>query len=77
MTVPFERTRAVNSTREFLLELTNPKETPRLPLDIRRRALHLLRHYPTDFDMRIVCEREDYPNKESPLTYKVFGDSFV
>ena len=51
MTIASERTRAVNHTYEFLRDLTQPKKTPRLPRSIRQRAIALLRHYPTSFDM--------------------------
>lgn len=49
MTMPCERTRAVQYTREFLLRLCNPKETPRVPREVRRQASRLLRHYPGTF----------------------------
>jgi hypothetical protein len=51
MTLPDERTRAVHNTREFLRELLDPKKTPRIPKEIRRRAYYLLKHYPSNFDM--------------------------
>jgi hypothetical protein len=54
MTLPAERRRAVRDTRDFLRSLCSPKETPRVPRSVRDRAWHLLRHYPTDFDMANV-----------------------
>lgn len=51
MTIPAERTDAVLYTREFLLSLCDPKQTPRVPRVIRQRALRLLRHYPSRLDM--------------------------
>lgn len=57
MTVPFERSRAVKSAEEFLLELCDPKKTPRVPKNIRQQAKHLLRHYPSKFDMERAAER--------------------
>lgn len=56
MTIPVERTNAVISTQKFLLELLDPKKTPRVPRSVRRQALHLLRHYPTEFDMNMIAE---------------------
>lgn len=38
-------------TREFLFDLADPKKTPRLPKEIRRRAVWCLRHYPSGWDM--------------------------
>lgn len=55
MTIPVERTRAVLDTRDFLTSLLNPKLTPRVPADIRRRARGLLKHYPAKFHMTDTC----------------------
>jgi hypothetical protein len=54
MTIPSERTRAVNYTYDFLCDLLDPKKTPRVPKDVRRRASLLLRHYPGKWDMEMV-----------------------
>ena len=44
MTLPFERTRAIVKTEEFLRELSRHSV---LPQDIRSYAKSLLRHYPS------------------------------
>ncbi len=54
MTIPSERTRAVNYTREFLRDLMDPKKTPRVPKDIRVRASRLLKHYPGSWEMEMA-----------------------
>lgn len=72
MTIPLERTYAVKNTRQFLLDLLDPKLTPRVPKSIREQAYHCLRHYPTDFDMDMIAEREDEENS----VFKVFGKEF-
>jgi len=59
MTLPYERTRAVTQTEEFLYSLLDPKQTPRVPKSIRQEAHRLLRHYPNKIDMDFVCDRED------------------
>ena len=74
MTVPIERTNAVNWTREFMYELIDPKKTPRVPKAVRQRALHLLRHYPSEFDMKLIADRED--TQEDTIGYKVFGNGW-
>ena len=51
MTLPIERTYAVRNTEQFLLDLCNPKKTPRVPTGIREQARRLLRHYPTKYDL--------------------------
>jgi hypothetical protein len=56
MTIPSERTRAVLNTEQFLVDLLDPKKTPRVPKDIRRRASSLLRHYPSLYDMEMTVQ---------------------
>lgn len=56
MTLPDERYRAVQSTRRFLLDLCDPKKTPRVPQFIRQQAHSLLRHYPDDYHMDCVSK---------------------
>jgi hypothetical protein len=46
VTLPNERYRAVIQTREFLVSLITPSETPRIPSHVRSTARLLLRHYP-------------------------------
>lgn len=64
MTIPLERTMTISRTRDFLMELLDPKETPDIPKVIRQRARSLLKHYPGDWELRQVVEKA--PN--------VFGD---
>lgn len=59
MTIPSERTRAVINTHKFLLQLLNPKETPRVPREIRKMARRLLRHYPTGSDIYLASKTDD------------------
>ena len=51
MTLPDERTRAVLTTRQFLVDLLDPQKTPKVPRSIRVRAALVLRHYPSPYDM--------------------------
>lgn len=76
MTLPYERKRAVTSTYDFLCDLLDPKKTPRVPKDIRRRASACLRHYPNKFDMEMIAEHEDATKGTNPIRYKVFGNAF-
>jgi hypothetical protein len=76
MTVPVERTNAVIRTGKFLLDLLDPKKTPRVPRSIRQDARNLLRHYPTEFDMNMIAEREDGVGNKMCI-YKVFGKSYL
>lgn len=55
MTLPDERMRAVNYTREFLYSLIDSAQTPRVPLAVRYQARCCLRHYPSAFEMDRVA----------------------
>jgi hypothetical protein len=46
MTLPDERYRALRWAEEFLIDLTDPSKTPRVPREIRSQARNVLRHYP-------------------------------
>lgn len=64
MTLPYERKNAVTRTEDFLVRLCDPKQTPRVPSEIRKEARGLLKHYPTSYYMELAAE-------QAP---KVFGD---
>ena len=64
ITMPNERRWAVNTTRQFLLDLLDPKKTPRVPSAIRKEAGRCLRHYPGNYSMEQAAE-------QAP---KVFGE---
>lgn len=65
MTLPFERALSLENTRRFLLDLMDPKKTPRVPSEIRTRARWCLKHFPDFFDM-------EQAKKKCP---DVFGDT--
>jgi len=58
MTIPFERTRALIETKQFLEQLLVPEDSPGVPDWAREQARKLLRHYPTysniDFLHRVL-----------------------
>ena len=74
MTVPIERTNAVMWTEDFLIDLCDPKKTPRVPKSVRERARRMLRHYPSKFEMETIANRED--KCEDALTLKIFGKGY-
>jgi hypothetical protein len=49
--MPTERTWAIKNTKQFLVDLMDPKKTPRVPKAIRLEAYRCLRHYPGDYHM--------------------------
>jgi hypothetical protein len=56
MTLPDERYRSLVQTKKFLYELLNTQQTPRVPKIIRQRANGLLRHWPDDYHLDLMCE---------------------
>jgi hypothetical protein len=56
MTMPHERTRAVIHTRQFLIELSRDQT---LPNHVREGARHMLRHYPSDYEILSVGKAEE------------------
>lgn len=54
MTMPFERTRAVLQTREFLQWVLGAEATSEMFMQAKREARTLLRHYPSSLDLHRV-----------------------
>ena len=54
MTLPIERTNAVLRTEQFLIDLCDPKKYPRVPRAVREEAHRLLRHYPSQYNMKHI-----------------------
>lgn len=46
MSLPEEEKRALDQAKQFLYDLMNPKETPKVPKYIRLRARNVVKHYP-------------------------------
>jgi hypothetical protein len=57
MTLPDERYRALRCGQQLLLDLLNPKVTPRVPKYIRQRALGILRHYPDAYHFTEIVNK--------------------
>ena len=64
MTMPCERYWAINNTRRFLVDLMDPKKTPKVPEEIRKEAYRCLRHYPGEY----------YMEKAQQQAPEIFGD---
>jgi len=57
MTLPDERYRSLRCGHQMLLDLLNPKVTPRVPKYIRQRAAIILRHYPDTYHFEMIVEK--------------------
>lgn len=51
MSLPHEKRKSLLYTLDFLLALRSAKDTPRVPLEIRDRARHCLRHFPGRYEI--------------------------
>ena len=56
MTLPDERYRAMRCGQQLLLDLLNPKVTPKVPKYVRERARSILRHYPDPYHFTKIVE---------------------
>lgn len=57
MTLPYERYNAIKRTEEFLKDLMDPKATPRVPKEIRKKAYYCLRHYPSEYNLNLLATK--------------------
>ena len=57
MTVPAERSLSIEYAEKFLLDLLDPKATPKVPKEIRERARRVLRHFPNSFHVKIAAKK--------------------
>lgn len=53
---PMQQVAAVVAARDFLLRLSDPSETRRVPGEIRKEARALLRHFPVADKLRPVLQ---------------------
>ena len=61
MTLPHERHWALKNALRFLQDLMDRTKTKRVPMEIRRQARGVLKHFPHDFDIdRITDACEEY-----------------
>ena len=69
MTLPDERYRSLVNTRNFLVDLVQPKTTPRVPRYVRQQALSLLKHFPNLFDVEQLCDKlpDQYAKELEPV----------
>jgi hypothetical protein len=71
MTLPDERYRAVLWASRFLGEVAHDKKKyPRISKEVRREAYSILRHFPSDWDMKRAAEQvpEVFQERMEPLT---------
>lgn len=72
MTLPHEKIWSMKRTRQFLLDLQDPKKTPKVPSSVRKEASSCLRHYPYSLDQEafLVALIEKQKMREMIKTFK-------
>ena len=71
MSLREEQYRSLKKTRNFLRDLLNPSQTPRVPSKVREQASRCLRHYPfLDEYGKPMFSRDDFGPDEPPPIYK-------
>lgn len=66
MTLPIEKYSAMMSAKRFLRALLDPKETPRVPREVREQARRVLKHYPAIFEIAEMEQAEREQNPSAP-----------
>lgn len=59
MTLPYERTRTLINTYDFLLRLSSPYSKhgiKRIPAEVRREARLLMKHFPRPYDIHAAAK---------------------
>lgn len=51
MTMPEEMFQAIRNARHFMVALMDPKQTPKVPKEVRKRARDRLKHFPSEFEV--------------------------
>jgi len=59
MTTRDERYRAINYAREFLRNLLQKSTRPKNITELRSQALAVLRHFPAEYEVELMEEREE------------------
>lgn len=57
MTLPNERYHSLLRVKAFLRSLLDPKQTPRVPRQVRRDARSALKHYPMDYEIDLLADK--------------------
>ncbi len=57
MTLPFERKNALIKTREFLLDMYDPKKRPKTVRELKLRLRACLKHFPSSNEIERLAKK--------------------
>lgn len=69
MTIPIEELYTLKHTRQFLMDLNDREQYPRIPKRVRQIALSLLKHYPDQYVLDELWNDRIQESNISSLTY--------
>lgn len=71
MTMPDEMFNSLRNARHFMLALMDPKQTPKVPKEIRKRARDRLKHFPSEYEIKQLEQMHENMNEDPNI---VFGE---
>jgi len=71
MTMPDEMFNAIRNARHFMLALMDPKQTPKVPKEIRKRARDRLKHFPSEYEIKQLEQMHENMSGDPNI---VFGE---
>lgn len=69
MTIPIEELYTLKHTRQFLMDLNDRDQYPRIPKRVRQVALSLLKHYPDQYILDKLWDERIQESNISSLIY--------
>lgn len=69
MTMPDEMFNAIRNARHFMMALMDPKQTPKIPKDIRKRARDRLKHFPSEYEIKQLEQMHETMSGDSNILF--------
>ena len=77
MTLPDEMFLAIRNARNFLVDLTDPQKTPKIPRSVRREARERLKHFPSEYDVEQLKNLFDVAHTDPKVLLKSCFDELA
>lgn len=69
MTLPQEMFQSIRNARHFMLALMDPKQTPKVPKEIRKRARDRLKHFPSEYEIDQLEKIHAHADKDPNILF--------
>lgn len=70
MTMPDEMFNAIRNARHFMMALMDPKQTPKIPKEIRKRARDRLKHFPSEYEIKQLEQMYETINEDPNILFR-------